>query len=157
MRELLKSKARRIELVLALILFIVEGLMYLTFRSTELNMFRLYEHAGPWVESLRAWGDTIDIPRWVRYSLPDGLWLLSYLLLVDAIWNKFDKYSCIWYLIMPAVAFGSEFAQLLWGLTGTADPMDFVCYAAAVVITVLIVYAKNYIRKRMAANGKETN
>ena len=152
MRELLKSKARRIELVLAFVLFIAEGLLYLTFRSTELNMFRLYEHAGPWVESLREWGSGLSLPQWVRYSLPDGLWLLSYLLLVDAIWNKFDKASFIWYLCMPAVAFGSELAQMCWGFTGTYDMMDLVCYSAAVVITLIIIYSKNYIRKKIAAN-----
>ena len=149
MRELLKSKARRIELVLALLLFIVEGLLYLTFRSTELNMFRLYEHAGPWVDHLREWGDSIVLPDWVRYSLPDGMWLLSYLLLVDAIWNRFDRTSCVWYLIIPAVAFGSELAQVFWGLTGTADPMDFVCYGAAVLIILIVVNSKNYIRRRL--------
>ena len=121
MRELLKSKARRIELVLALVLFLVEGFLYLTFRSTELNMFRFYEHAGPWVDSLREWGGTLSLPQWVRFSLPDGLWLLSYLLLVDAIWNRFDKASFMWYLCMPAVAFGSELAQMCWGFTGTCD------------------------------------
>ena len=152
MRELLKSKARRIELVLAFVLFIAEGLLYLTFRSTELNMFRLYEHAGPWVDSLREWGGELSLPQWVRYSLPDGLWLLSYLLLVDAIWNKFDRMSCVWYLSMPAVAFGSELAQMCWGFTGTYDGMDLVCYSAAVVITLIIVYSKNYIRKKIAAN-----
>jgi len=151
MRELLKSKARRIELALALVLFLFEGFLYLTFRSTELNMFRLYEHAGPWVDSLREWGRALSLPQWVRYSLPDGLWLLSYLLLVDAIWNRFDKMSCVWYLIMPAIAFGSELAQVWWGLTGTADMMDFVCYAGAVVITLIVIYSKNYIRKRIAA------
>lgn len=152
MRELLKSKARRIELGLALILFIVEGLLYLTFRSTELNMFRLYEHAGPWVKTLREWGSELYVPEWVKYSLPDGLWLLSYLFLIDAIWNKFDKCSSIWYLIMPGVAFGSELAQLFWGFTGTADPMDFTCYAGAIVITILTYFSKNIIRKRIAAN-----
>lgn len=157
MRELLKSKARKIELAMALVLFIVEGLMYLTFRSTELNMFRLYKHAGPWVQTLRTWGNEIELPQWVRFSLPDGLWLLSYLLLVDAIWNKFDKSSCIWYLIMPCVAFGSELAQIFWGLTGTADIMDFVCYAGAVAITLLIVYFKNYIRKKIAVNAEENS
>ncbi|MBR3477505.1 MAG: hypothetical protein K5899_06610 [Bacteroidaceae bacterium] len=151
MRELLKSKARRIELVLALVLFLAEGFLYLTFRSTELNMFRLYEHAGPWVNSLREWGSSLNMPYWVRYNLPDGLWLLSYLLLVDAIWNRFDKMSCVWYLIMPAIAFGSELAQVWWGLTGTADMMDFVCYAGAVAVTLIVVYSKNYIRKRIAA------
>lgn len=152
MRELLKSKARRIELALALVLFLTEGFLYLTFRTTELNMFRLYEHAGPWVDSLREWGRELSLPQWVRYSLPDGLWLLSYLLLVDAIWNRFDKVSGVWYLIMPAVAFGSELAQMCWGFTGTYDVMDLVCYSAAVIITLIVVYSKNYIRKKIAAN-----
>jgi len=52
---------------------------------------------------------------------------------------------------MPAVAFGSELAQVWWGLTGTADLMDFVCYAVAVGVTLIVIYAKNYIRKRIAA------
>jgi len=157
MRELLRSKARRVELAMALLLFIVEGLLYLTFRSTELNMFRLYEHAGPWVVSLRSWGDTFDLPEWVRFSLPDGLWLLSYLLLVDAIWNGFNKVSALWYLIIPGVAFGSELAQLLWGFTGTYDKMDFVCYGAAVVITILVIALKNYIRKHFFNNDEATD
>lgn len=157
MRELLKSKARRIELLMALLLFIIEGMLYLTFRSTELNMFRLYEHAGPWVESLRSWGDTIDIPEWIRFSLPDGLWLLSYLLLVDAIWNGFNKVSAVWYLIIPGVAFGSELAQLFWGFTGTYDPMDLVCYGAAVVITIVVIALKNYIRRHISHVDEETD
>ncbi len=157
MRELLKSKARRIELLMALVLFLVEGMLYLTFRSTELNMFRLYEHAGPWVVSLRSWGDTFNLPEWVRFSLPDGLWLLSYLLLVDAIWNGFNKVSAIWYLIIPGVAFGSEIAQMLWGFTGTYDVMDLVCYAAAVVVMVVIINLKNYIRKQISQYDEETD
>lgn len=159
MRELLKSKTRRIELVMAFVLFIIEGLLYLTFRSTELNMFRLYEHAGPWVEELRNWGDTIDLPVWVRYSLPDGMWLFSYLLLVDAIWNKFDKSSFIWYVLMPGVAFGSELLQLYspsdvnrW-YTGTYDVMDFVCYGFAVLLIIIIYISKNFIRKQISHNA----
>ena len=157
MRELLKSKARRIELMMALLLFIIEGLLYLTFRSTELNMFRLYEHAGPWVESLRDWGDTVNLPQWVRFSLPDGLWLLSYLLLVDAIWNGLNKVSAIWYFIIPGVAFGSELAQLFWGFTGTYDFMDLVCYAVAVCITIVVITSKNYIRKFISNSDEETD
>ena len=162
MQELLKSKARRVELAMALILFLIEGLIYLTFRTTELNMFRVYGHYE-WVESLRAWGDTVrgDIPRWIRFSLPDGLWLFSYLLLVDAIWNKFDRSSFIWYLLMPGVAFGSEILQFVmmesttpWN-TGTYDVMDFVCYGVAVILILIIYFLKFRIRKQRDKYAKE--
>lgn len=162
MREILKSKARRIELMVALFLFILEGIIYLTFRSTELNMFRLYGRYD-WVDSLRIYGESYSdlFPYWTKYSLPDGLWLFSYLLLIDAIWNRFDKSSWVWYLLMPAVAFGSELLQFVmkesftpWN-TGTYDTMDVVCYTFAVVFIVMIYIFKFRIREKLATNAEK--
>lgn len=162
MREILKSKARRIELIMALFLFIIEGFIYLIFRSTELNMFRFYGRYD-WVDSLRTYFEPYSdfFPYWVKYSLPDGLWLFSYLLLIDAIWNKFDRCSWVWYLLMPGIAFGSELLQFVmketstpW-TTGTFDAMDFVCYMFAVVFIIFIYFLKFRIRKKIATNAKK--
>lgn len=153
--DIVRNNTIRRELNTGLLLFIIEGFLYLTFRSTELNMFHLYNHAGPWVQSLRAWGATINLPFWVQYSLPDGLWLLSYLLLIDAIWQQFDRFSAIWYLCMPSIAFGSELAQVFWGLTGSPDKMDFVCYGAALCVFVTVYRYKRPPVKKIISREKK--
>ena len=39
------------------------------------------------IDGLRSLFQGEGIYGWVKYSLPDGLWLFSYMFLVDAIWN----------------------------------------------------------------------
>ena len=68
------------------------GLIYMLFRSTTLKMFSWYEiiGLGGITNFLRAntFQYSNQIPEWVLFSLPDGLWIFSYVSLMFAIWQN---------------------------------------------------------------------
>lgn len=65
-------------------MFLTGGFIYLLYRSLTLRMFSwlktlgLYQMVLSWRESL----GLCHLPNWVIYSLPDGLWMGAYLLLM---------------------------------------------------------------------------
>jgi len=68
---------------------------------------------------------------WVVYSLPDGLWLFSYILLMGCIWNFNLKRSFYASFPLAFIAIGSELLQILGWVPGTFDVVDLLCYLAA--------------------------
>ena len=71
---------------------LIGGLIYLLFRTSSLKMFGWYKTIGlgEFTNGLRKL--TIPfadkIPDWILFSLPDGLWIFSYVSLVLFIWNN---------------------------------------------------------------------
>lgn len=123
---------------LSLFLFFVGGMIYLMFRSESLVMFRWCEmlHIKKYVDSLRI---SYILPQWVIYSLPDGLWLCSYVLFVSAIWNFDLKQGWPYIFSLPAIAIGSELAQAFGWINGTFDWIDLVCYVFGLLAGCMIV------------------
>ncbi|MGX7666060.1 hypothetical protein [Flavobacterium pedocola] len=69
------------------------------------------------------------IPDWMLYSLPDGLWLSSYICLVLMIWkNKINKENIVWVFSVPVIAVLSEAGQFFKIIPGTFDWMDVIMY-----------------------------
>lgn len=115
---------------------IIGGMLYLGYRSQELLMFRWVNFLGlsNTVSSWRKICFQHPLPEWCYYALPDGLWLLSYILLINIIWNSHTWKSIIWIYALPAIAITSELLQLLNPYFGTFDIMDIVCYLGAVIL-----------------------
>ena len=123
-------------IVLSIVPLIIGGRLYLGYRSQELLMFRLPNYLGlsRIVNSWRKFCFQYPLPEWCYYALPDGLWLLSYILLINIIWNSHTWKSIIWIYALPAIAITSELLQLLNPYFGTFDIMDIVCYLGAVIL-----------------------
>ncbi len=69
------------------------------------------------------------MPKWVIYSLPDGLWMFSCTSLILNVWNnRLNKQSIVWIISMPAIAILSEFLQLFHLIRGTFDILDIASY-----------------------------
>ena len=69
------------------------------------------------------------MPKWVIYSLPDGLWMFSCTSLILNVWNnRLNKQSIVWIISMPAIAILSEFLQLFHFIRGTFDILDIARY-----------------------------
>jgi len=69
------------------------------------------------------------LPSWFKYSLPDGLWVFSYVCLILLIWSESEvKKYLFWVLVIPSIAIISEFGQLANILPGTFDPVDIIFY-----------------------------
>lgn len=128
---------------LSLLLFFIGGMIYLMFRSESLVMFRWCEnlHIKQYVDALRI---SYALPQWIVYSLPDGLWLCSYVLFVSAIWNFDLKQGWPYIFSLPVIAIGSELAQAYNLVRGTFDWTDIICYILGLLSGCMIVKYFNF-------------
>ncbi len=79
-----------------------------------------------------------EVPGWVVYSLPDGMWLLSYMFAMESIWNNEGKHIRLLFVwIMPTAIIIHEFCQLMRLAKGTWDINDFTSYIIAIIIYLL--------------------
>ncbi|MCI7287172.1 hypothetical protein MUN53_14600 [Parabacteroides sp. AGMB00274] len=137
----LSLNIRILKVIIALVLLSIGGLIYLTFRGENLLMFNWLNELDLMyqIDNLRAYNQKIYLYDWVLYSLPDGLWLLAYLLIIDSIWhecrnNMFNSFI----LSLPTIAIFSEFAQYWNIIPGVFDTMDLFCYISSVLIYLII-------------------
>lgn len=123
-------------IVLSIVPLIIGGMLYLGYRSQELLMFRWANYLGlsRIVNSWRKFCFQYPLPEWCYYALPDGLWLLSYILLINIIWDSHTWKSIIWIYALPTIAITSELIQLLDSRFGTFDIMDVICYMGAILL-----------------------
>lgn len=123
-------------IVLSIVPLIIGGMLYLGYRSQELLMFRWANYLGlsRIVNSWRKFCFQYPLPEWCYYALPDGLWLLSYILLIYIIWDSHTWKSIIWIYALPTIAITSELIQLLDSRFGTFDIMDVICYMGAILL-----------------------
>lgn len=122
-------------------LLLIGGAIYLGYRSGNLVMFQLLNKFGfsDFLNSFRDIGANYSIYDWIKYSMPDGLWLFSYMFLIDTIW---DNHKCVSYYIflwiLPVIAIISELLQFIMIVPGTFDIMDLSCYLMAIIIFLIL-------------------
>jgi len=109
------------------------GLIYILFRTSSLKMFSWYETiglGGLTIELRKMTSQFADkIPEWILFSLPDGLWIFSYVSLMLFIWrNSVSIKNIFWISIIPILAIGSEIGQLFGLVSGTFDFADLLLY-----------------------------
>lgn len=139
------------KIFLASILSLILGTaIYLLFRASSLKIFN-------WLEILTIDFRSSDIrnfsisyieklPNWFLFSLPDGLWIFSYVCLMVCIWNfKFNYQSIFWICIIPIIAISSELGQAINLVKGTFDILDLVFYILGFCIPFILIFNnKNY-------------
>jgi len=79
---------------------------------------------------------------WVRYNLPDGLWLLSFLLFIEGIWDSDRLMKWIFGLSVTIIAFVLEILQFVDLFSGTGDWLDILFYIIAILIFLLLIKLK---------------
>lgn len=127
--------------VLAILLLVAGGSLYLAFRSISLRMFAWCDTLGLMgiVNEIRSMCEGIHPGHFVLYNLPDLLWIVSYLLFVNAIIPKADhKTYLFWVILMPALAICHELMQLTGMAIGSFDFIDVLCYLTPTIINILI-------------------
>ena len=127
--------------ILSLLILCIGGLIYIGLRDKSLLMFDWFNHLGlsQHVDIFRGLFNSEGVYGWVKNSLPDGLWLFSYMFLVDVIWNgskSFSAYIFIYYL--PFLALMSEFLQYLGLVPGVFDWIDVASYLFAILLYITI-------------------
>ena len=131
------SASKKIEVILAVCLFLTGVSIYLLWRDEHLLIHRLMAWSGTdsLISPLRNAVKDIPLPEWVRFALPDGLWSMSYILLIDAC----VKRGFLLTAVIPALGMLSELMQLAGWLPGTFDLADLLAYSLPYLIYVLII------------------
>lgn len=139
------QRQRLEKIALSLMILTVGGLIYVGWRSKSLPMFGYFEKLGlnGNIDLFREFANSNGIYDWVKFSLPDGLWLFSYIFLVDAIWSGYKSViSRIFVYSLPVFSLLSEFLQY-WGLVpGTFDWIDVLSYTFAILLYITIKIIK---------------
>lgn len=126
--------------------------IYILFRSSSLKVFSWLDFIGINIldSNIRKYALSIsnNIPDWVLLSLPDGLWLFSYVSLMLYIWKmSITIQNLFWIAVVPAIAIGSENAQYFGLMQGTFDPMDLLLYLLGGILPLFIF--KNSINYKL--------
>lgn len=116
-------------------------MIYICYRPLSLAMFWLtnISEETDWIMSLRH-AVPSNMPSWIIYALPDGLWSCSYTILVGTIWD-FDLSKCVYMLLfIPALGFISELLQGGGIVPGVFDWSDLIAYLLGVLLGFMYVY-----------------
>lgn len=131
-----------LSVILALLCLAIGGLIYLLFRSRTLLMFEFIPAAL--INTFDAIHENLNIPcnqltSFAFYSLPDGLWTISYLIIMHLIWMKsVNNYKMIWIYSLPVMLLVIEIFQILPSFPGTFDWLDIFCYTLPIIVSLLI-------------------
>lgn len=124
---------------------ITGGMIYILFRTSSLKMFSWYQIIGldELTNELRKFTFQFadKIPEWILFSLPDGLWIFSYVSLMLFIWkNSVSIKNIFWISIIPILAIGSEIGQLFGLVSGTFDFVDLLLYLFGMTLPFIFYY-----------------
>jgi hypothetical protein len=134
------NQKKIIQLIVSLLLLAIGGMIYLLFRSSELIMFKWIEVFGidSSINLLRKYTLGLNLSNFIVYSLPNMLWLLSYMLTIDLLWRSDSSKYLIWLSILPIVSMSSEILQIWKIVPGTFDIVDIIAYLMAPVLFLAI-------------------
>lgn len=125
----LKKKVRfLLPFTLAVASLILGSSIYLFSRNTSNIAYHISDFIGvtSQVNSIR---DLIPVfPSWFVNSIPDGLWMFSFSMLILAIWGfQRSREAIVWFSAALAIGVLMEFLQALATLPGQFDWRDLVC------------------------------
>ena len=95
------------QIVLSVLLLLGGVAIYLLFRSQTIVFYQWCIHLGlaDFLSTLRQQVQSSDVPDFVRYSLPDGMYCASYILLMDALWRNSGRLTRLCFAsFIPTVA-----------------------------------------------------
>lgn len=115
------------------------GLIYLTYRTDALLMFDWFDKIGisDFIDFLRSTEQiqNLIIPDWIKFSLPDALWLFSFTYTLLILWDfKINRQSAFWLFIVPTIGLFSEIGQLIGVIRGTFDKLDLMLLLTATIL-----------------------
>ena len=79
------------------------------------------------------------LERVIVFSLPDGLWAMSYTILIFHIRKDKTVRTIIWSLIIPVIGAFSEIGQFYLLIPGTFDFIDLIMYIVAPSIVIRLI------------------
>ena len=129
--------------LLSFLLLGIGGSIYLLFRPKTLLVFKWVKTLGlnEYIDQLREMASDVALNHITLYSLPDGLWLASYIITVNIIVSKQNRNNLLlWSLLLPIIAILFELLQILNIIPGVFDVYDLICYIVPLLI--YLIYLK---------------
>ena len=127
--------------IVALLLILTGGMIYVLYRPESLLLFRVTDSLGmtPLIDIVRSNTSKVMLPSFMINSLPAGLWTASYLMMMY-ITTKFHtrRIRLMLALPLPVMAIVLELMQFFGWCPGTFDIYDLICY-----IVPLFVFVKS--------------
>ncbi len=106
-------------------------LIYLLFRPETIRIFEWSKMIGinVFISTVREYFSTIELPNWIVYNLPNGLWIFGLTYFLLTIWrNRKDFQAKFWIATPLIIALFLEFSQLNLNNVGTFDFKDLAFY-----------------------------
>ncbi len=117
-------------------------IIYLLFRSKSIYLYQWCMAVGltDIIDQLRKGLQSWILPDFFRYSLPDGLYCASYILLMDVLWKR-SRLSIRLLVVsaIPLIAVVHESLQAAGVVRGTFDWWDLLCYTLPLIIYLFII------------------
>lgn len=122
---------------------LIGGLIYISFRVESLRMFSWFNSISLSEVIIRIRNYTLNydflIPDWVKFSLPDGLWLFSFTSLTLITWkSEINSSNLFWLIGLPIIALLSEIGQSISIIPGTFDWIDIAMYLFGFMLPFII-------------------
>ena len=138
---------RALKIFAGLIFLLIGSYLYLKFRSETLLMFKWAKNLGLdfIVSSIRGSFESVNSDRmkYIIFSAPYGLWVISFCCFIGAIWHKDSSLSAIILrLIVPVIAVSSELLQFVGFLPGTFDINDLLVLIVSTIIGLVISFLR---------------
>ena len=138
---------RALKIFVGLIFLLIGSYLYLKFRSETLLMFKWAKNLGLdfIVSSIRGSFESLNSDRmkYIIFSAPYGLWVISFCCFIGPIWHKDSSLSAIILrLIVPVIAVSSELLQFVEFLPGTFDINDLLVLIVSTIIGLTISFLR---------------
>ena len=133
--NMIKSSATS-KVILGGVFLMLGCTIYLLFRSKTLNLYQWCSALGlsDVIDYARIYAYNWNIPDFVRYSLPDGLYCAAYILIMDAIWHDGDSLIKNFIIaLIPTITVTSEVLQFFGLVKGTFDSCDLLLYSIPII------------------------
>lgn len=132
------------------------ALIYFLFRRSNLAIFSWFDNTlndvvVKYMGVGLKW--SLNLPSWLIYSLPDGLWAYSLSYTIISIWNNSLKPIFV-IIITCSLAELFEIMQFIGLVPGTFDLIDFVLSIVAVIPAYIAVNHNKLIRRTFNEKAK---
>ena len=131
-------------ILLSAISIIFGGIIYILFRPIEPVFFRLFNLIGleGWTSLVRRYTipESGNLPEWLVYTLPNGLWAFAYTVLIFSIWGgSKSRLKYVWFVSIPILVFGFESLQLTGFIRGTFSFQDIFSGLIGIIVGIITV------------------
>lgn len=124
------------------IMFLLASYLYIANRDGNMSLYSWLgiEYNNSFFVFLRY--HSFKLAPWIKYNLPDGLWLLSFLISMEALWGKEKYIKLLFCTLMIVFAYGLEIMQFCGIFPGTGDIIDIYSYTITIIIFLLLTKLK---------------